>query len=259
MKKIAVLTSGANASGMNFTIMSVTKYAHNNSFEVLGFYNGFKGLMENNFIKLNSNDLDNIIDMGGTILQTTRTSEFKTEEGINKAMINLNDHNLDGLILIGGDGTFRGGYELHKRGINVIGIPASIYNDIAGTDYSVGFDTALNAIVDSVSRIRDTASSHCRTFIIEVMGRNSGNIALNAGLACAVDYILIPEIDFDLFQIIKRLKDQHDQNNSIIIMVAEGAAKAQEVATSINMLAGLEVRISVIGYMQRGRVAFKFR
>jgi 6-phosphofructokinase 1 len=252
MKKIAILTSGANASGMNFIIRSVTNYAYHKSFEVLGFCDGFKGLMDNNFIKLNTLDVDDIIDIGGTILHTTRTSEFKTADGIDKAIFNLNKHNLDGLILIGGDGTFRGGYELHNRGIKVIGIPASIYNDIAGTDYSVGFDTALNVIVDSVSRIRDTASSHCRTFIVEVMGRNSGNIALNAGLACAVDYILIPEISFDLFEIVKKLRKKHNKNKSIIIMVAEGAAKAHEVAASIYMLTGQEVRISVIGYMQRG-------
>jgi 6-phosphofructokinase len=250
--KIAVLTSGADASGMNFAISAVTKYAEYKSCQVIGFYEGFIGLMNNKFIKLDTEYVDGLEERGGTFLYTARTSEFKTEKGINKATANLKQHKIDGLILIGGDGTFRGGNELHKKGINVVGIPASIYNDISGTDYSIGFDSALNTIKGMVSKIRDTASSHNRLFIIEVMGKNSGNIAINAGLACAVDYILAPEIKFDMLKISNSIRKRSSGKKHIIIMTAEGAARAHEVASCLGPLVGQEVRISVLGYTQRG-------
>jgi 6-phosphofructokinase 1 len=249
---LAVLTSGADASGMNFALSSVVKYAGSLSCNITGFYDGFKGLMKNKYTIIDSYYFENLEDRGGTLLRTARTSEFKTENGINRAVANIKKLGIDGLILIGGDGTFRGGHDLHKKGINVIGIPASIYNDIAMTDYSIGFDSALNTIEEMVSNIRDTASSHNRLFIVEVMGKSSGNIALYAGLACAADYIFIPEIEFDLLKITQSIKKQIQVKRHIIIITAEGAAKAHEVAASISSIIGQEVRISVIGYLQRG-------
>jgi len=250
--KIAVLTSGADASGMNFALSYVVKYAGSLSCKITGFYDGFKGLMNNKHINIDPHFFEILEDRGGTLLRTARTSEFKTENGINKAVENIKALGIDGLVLIGGDGTFRGGYDLHKKGIRVIGIPASIYNDIAMTDYSIGFDSALNTIEEMVSKIRDTASSHNRLFIVEVMGKSSGNIALNAGLACAADYIFIPEINFDLLKIANEIKKQIKNKRHIIIITAEGAAKAHEVAASVGRIIGQEIRISVIGYLQRG-------
>ena len=179
IKKIAMLTSGGDASGMNAAIRAITRYARFKGLEVLGFYEGFKGLINNDFILLDLNSVGGIIDRGGTFLYSARSEEFKTEEGMQKSIDNLNKNKVDGLIIIGGDGSFRGAHDLHNRGIRVIGIPATIDNDIAGTDYSIGFDTALNVIIDLISKIRDTASSHDRLFVIEVMGRNSGIIAVS--------------------------------------------------------------------------------
>jgi len=250
--KLAVLTSGADASGMNFALSSVVKYAGSLSCRITGFYDGFKGLINNKYTEIDPYYFENLEDRGGTLLRTARTSEFKTEMGINRAVANIKESGIDGLILIGGDGTFRGGHDLHRKGINVIGIPASIYNDIAMTDYSIGFDSALNTIEEMVSNIRDTASSHNRLFIVEVMGKSSGNIALNAGVACGADYIFIPEISFDLLKITQCIKKQIRFKRRIIIITAEGAAKAYEVAASISTIIGQEVRISVIGYLQRG-------
>jgi len=252
IKKIAVLTSGGDASGMNATIRATTRYAKYKSLEITGFYEGFKGLIENNFINLNNESVGGIIDRGGTILYSARSEEFKTEEGMQKAVANLKKNNIDGLIVIGGDGSFRGVHDLHLRGIKTVGIPGTIDNDIAGTDYSIGFDTALNIIISLISKIRDTAFSHDRLFVIEVMGRSSGILAVHAGLACAADYILIPEVQVDLVKIANKIKKHRAGKRHTLIVVAEGAAKASDVAASIKLLAGHEVRISVLGHIQRG-------
>ncbi len=252
IKKIGVLTSGGDASGMNATIRAVTRYAKYKSLEVIGFYEGFKGLIANNFIELTVENVGGIIDRGGTILYSARSQEFKTEEGMKKAIQNLNKNQVDGLIIIGGDGSFRGAHDLHLRGVKAVGIPATIDNDIAGTDYSIGFDTALNVIISLLSKIRDTAFSHDRLFVIEVMGKNSGLIAINAGLACAADYILIPEVEVDLVKIANSIKNHRKGKRHTLIIVAEGAAKASDVAASIKLLVGHEVRVSVLGHIQRG-------
>jgi len=252
IKKIGVLTSGGDASGMNATIRAVTRYAKYKSLEVIGFYEGFKGLIANNFIELTVENVGGIIDRGGTILYSARSQEFKTEEGMKKAIENLNKNQVDGLIIIGGDGSFRGAHDLHLRGVKAVGIPATIDNDIAGTDYSIGFDTALNVIISLLSKIRDTAFSHDRLFVIEVMGKNSGLIAINAGLACAADYILIPEVEVDLVKIANSIKNHRKGKRHTLIIVAEGAAKASDVAASIKLLVGHEVRVSVLGHIQRG-------
>jgi len=252
IKKIAMLTSGGDASGMNAVIRAVTRYAKFKGLEVLGFYEGFKGLINNDFVVLNLNSVGGIIDRGGTFLYSARSEEFKTEEGMQKAIVNLNKNKVDGLIIIGGDGSFRGANDLHNRGVQVVGIPGTIDNDIAGTDYSIGFDTALNVIIDLISKIRDTASSHDRLFVIEVMGKSSGIIAVSAGLACAADYILIPEVEVDLVKIANKIKNHREGKRHTLIVVAEGAAKAIDVASSIKLLVGHEVRVSVLGHIQRG-------
>jgi len=252
IKKIAMLTSGGDASGMNAVIRAVTRYARFKGLEVLGFYEGFKGLINNDYIVLNLNSVGGIIDRGGTFLYSARSEEFKTEDGMQKAIANLNKNKVDGLLIIGGDGSFRGANDLHNRGVQVVGIPGTIDNDIAGTDYSIGFDTALNVIIDLISKIRDTASSHDRLFVIEVMGKSSGIIAVSAGLACAADYILIPEVEVDLVKIANKIRNHREGKRHTLIVVAEGAAKAIDVASSIKLLVGHEVRVSVLGHIQRG-------
>ncbi|MBU4293169.1 MAG: 6-phosphofructokinase [Actinobacteria bacterium] len=252
MKKIGLLTSGGDASGMNATIRAVTRYAKYKSLDVIGYYEGFKGLINNNSTVMDLNSVGGIIDRGGTFLYSARSEEFKTEDGMQKSIQNMKKDGVDALIIIGGDGSFRGAHDLHERGVKVVGIPATIDNDINGTDYSLGFDTALNVIISLISKIRDTASSHDRLFVIEVMGRNSGLIAINSGLACAADYILIPEVKVDLVRIANKIRNHREGKRHTLIVVAEGAAKASDVAASIKLLVGHEVKISVLGHIQRG-------
>ncbi|MDZ7837288.1 MAG: 6-phosphofructokinase [Actinomycetota bacterium] len=251
-KRIALLTSGGDASGMNAAIRAITRYAIYKGHEVFGFYEGFKGLIENNFTHLDLNSVGGIIDRGGTFLYSARSKKFKTEKGMQEAISNLKENDIEGLIVLGGDGTFRGAHDLHQREVQVVGIPATIDNDIPGTDYSIGFDTALNVIIDLVSKIRDTASSHDRLFIIEVMGKNSGMIAINAGVACAADYVFIPEIEFDLVKVSDEIKHHRRTKRHTLLIVAEGAGNAHDIASSIKLLVGHEVRVSVLGHIQRG-------
>ncbi len=251
-RRIGLLTSGGDAGGMNAVIRTVTRYAIYNNLEVYGFYEGFKGLINNDFKVLDLNAVGGIIDRGGTILYSARSERFKCREGQKEAINNLKKNKIEGLVVVGGDGTFRGAHELHKQGIQVVGIPVTIDNDVAGTDYSIGFDTALNVIIDIMSKIRDTASSHDRIFVIEVMGRDSGMIAVNTGIACGADYILIPEIKVDLAKIANEIKHHREGKRHTLIIVAEGAASASDVASSIKLLVGHEVRISVLGHIQRG-------
>lgn len=251
-RRIALMTSGGDASGMNAVIRAITRYAIYNNLEVYGYYEGYKGLVENNFEVLGLNSVSDIIDRGGTFLYSARSERFRCREGQKEAIASLEKNNIKGLIAIGGDGTFRGAHELHKQGIQVVGIPATIDNDVVGTDYSIGFDTALNVIISLISKIRDTASSHDRIFVVEVMGRDSGLIAVNAGIATGADYVLIPEIKVDLASMAKQIKDHREGKRHTLIIVAEGAARASEVASSIKLLVGHEVRISVLGHIQRG-------
>jgi len=251
-RRIALITSGGDASGMNATIRAITRYGIYRGLEVYGFYEGYKGLMNNDFKVLDLNSVGGIIDRGGTFLYSARSEEFMFKRGQKKAIANLNENDIEGLIVIGGDGTFKGAHELHEQGVQVVGIPATIDNDIAGTDYSIGFDTALNVIIDLISKIRDTASSHERIFVIEVMGRNSGIIAVNTGIACGADFILIPEIKMDLAKIAKKIGNQREGKRHTLVIVAEGAKSAAEVASSIKLLVGRDVRVSVLGYIQRG-------
>ena len=252
VKRIGVLTSGGDASGMNAAIRSIVRYSNYKKLEVVGYYEGFKGLISNNYNVLSNNSVGGIIDRGGTFLFTARSEEFKTKEGLAIAKKNLKSNNIDALIIIGGDGSFRGARDLNCLGINAVGIPATIDNDIYGTDYSLGFDTSLNVIISLISKIRDTASSHERIFVIEVMGRNSGELAIKSSLAGGADYVLIPEVRVDLVKIANAIKHHREGKRHTLVIVAEGAAKATDVAASIKLLVKQEVRISVLGHIQRG-------
>jgi len=253
MKKIAVLTSGGDAPGMNAAIRAVIRTAIYYNIEPYGIRRGYAGLIEGDFRKMDLGSVAAIIHRGGTILYTARSEEFMEPAGREKAYYSLKEAGIEGLVVIGGDGSLRGAIKLHELGMPVIGIPGTIDNDIYGTDLTIGFDTAVNTAVEAINRIRDTATSHERIFIIEVMGRNSGAIALDAGLAGGAESILIPELSVDYQEIITRIERgiKRGKKHSIII-VAEGVGSALEVGEKIKELAGLDVRTTVLGHVQRG-------
>ncbi|WP_117170606.1 6-phosphofructokinase [Paraliobacillus sediminis] len=253
MKKVAVLTSGGDSQGMNSAIRAVVRTGIAKGFEMIGVKRGFKGLMENDFITLGTQDVSDILYRGGTFLQSARSEEFKTEAGQNKAINNLKEQGIDSLVVIGGDGSYRGAQALTKRGINTYGLPGTIDNDIPLTDYTIGFDTTLNVVTDAISNLRDTMSSHERVSVIEVMGRSCGDIALQAGISSGVDAVLIPEHDWNIEEISNQLTSgfQRGKTHSIV-MVAEGAGKAEEVARLIKEHSKLDTRPTVLGHIQRG-------
>jgi 6-phosphofructokinase 1 len=256
MKKIAVLTSGGDAPGMNACIRSVVRTAIYNKIEVVGLMHGYDGLIRNEFIPLEAKSVANIIQRGGTILKTARSKEFLTVEGRQKASDNLLRNAVDGLIVIGGDGTFRGALELGKNcKIPVVGCPCTIDNDLVGTDFTIGYDTAINTVVDAVDKIRDTAESHDRLFFVEVMGRDAGLIALRSGIGVGAESILMPETRTDVEDLIRRLESGRKNKFSKIIIVAEGdeAGGAFIVAEQVKArLPYYDTRITVLGHIQRG-------
>lgn len=253
MQKLAVLTSGGDAPGMNAAIRAVVRTAIYYNLEVYGVERGYAGLIEGSFRKMNLGSVADIIQRGGTILHTARSKEFTSENGREKALQKLREKGIEGLVVIGGDGSLRGALALAELGVSVIGIPGTIDNDIAGTDFTIGFDTAVNVVVEAINRARDTATSHERTFIIEVMGRNSGWIALQAGLAGGAESILVPEFPPDFDKVVQKLMNgiKRGKKHSIII-VAEGAGSAYEVSKEIEKRIDLETRVVVLGHIQRG-------
>ena len=255
MKHIGVLTSGGDAPGMNAAIRAVVRVAINNGLKVTGILEGYQGLINNQFIPLDSQSVSGIIQRGGTFLRTARSPEFRTEEGQNAAFENLKKTGIDALVVIGGDGTFRGANVFSSRfDIPVVGIPGTIDNDIYGTDYTIGYDTCLNTVVEAVDKIRDTASSHNRIFFVEAMGNESGFVAMNSGLACGAEIIMIPEQKNQLEKVRKFLSDRACKNKSSIIMVAEGV-KGGTMSIAEKMreeFPQFEIRVSVLGYIQRG-------
>lgn len=253
MQKLAVLTSGGDAPGMNAAIRAVVRTAIYYNLEVYGVERGYAGLIEGSFRKMNLGSVADIIQRGGTILHTARSKEFTTENGREKALQKLREKGIEGLVVIGGDGSLRGALALAELGVSVIGIPGTIDNDIVGTDFTIGFDTAVNVVVEAINRARDTATSHERTFIIEVMGRNSGWIALQAGLAGGAESILVPEFPPDFDKVVQKLMNgiKRGKKHSIII-VAEGAGSAYEVSKEIEKRIDLETRVVVLGHIQRG-------
>lgn len=256
MEHIAVLTSGGDAPGMNTAIRAVVRTAIHDGVEITGVIRGYKGLMNGDFVELNARSVDNIMQRGGTMLYSARCLPFMQPEGRAQAAAKLKAHGIEGLVVIGGNGSFQGAHLLSKEhGIKVVGIPGTIDNDIYGTDVTIGFNTAMNIALDAIDRLRDTADSHDRLFLVEVMGRHSGHIALNVGLAGGAEEILVPERDYDIEEMVTSIAAGRERGrSSSIIVVAEGAAKggAMAIEKHIEAASGYEVRTSILGHMQRG-------
>ena len=254
MKRIGVVTSGGDAPGMNAAIRAVVRIAYSKNFQVIGFERGWEGLLTNTSRQLTPRSVGGILQLGGTILRTSRSPQFRKREGIKKAAETLALNNVDGLIVIGGSGSFRGALELSKETpVLIVGIPATIDNDVFGTDETIGFDTAVNTAVNEIDKIRDTAISHERVFIVEVMGRKRGFLALTVGLTVGAEIILIPEVEHEKENIFKTLKENSVKGKkSGIIVAAEGIAGTSELAREIEENTGAEVRLSILGYAQRG-------
>ena len=258
MKKIAFLTSGGDAPGMNAAIRAVVRSCAYNNIISVGIYRGFDGLISGDFIEMNARSVKGIINKGGTILKTARSEEFRTSQGRKKAYQNILENNIDGLIVIGGDGTFTGGLVFYNEfKIPIIGIPVTIDNDIFGTSHTIGYDTALNTVVEVIDKIRDTASSHNRLFFIEVMGRDAGHIALNTGIGAGAEEILIPEANLGLDRLVESLKrSKATGKSSSIVVVAEGDTIGKSVFELKEYvdehLPGYDAKVSVLGHLQRG-------
>ncbi|MFO7756283.1 MAG: 6-phosphofructokinase [Bacteroidales bacterium] len=256
LKKIAVLTSGGDAPGMNAAIRAVTRTAIYNKLEVIGIREGYRGLIEKSFVPLWSNDVSDIIQRGGTILKTARCMEFKTPEGRQIAYNNLKEIGVNGVVVIGGDGTFTGARIFNEEfDIPFVGIPGTIDNDLYGTDYTIGYDTALNTVVEAVDKIRDTASAHNRMFFIEVMGAEAGFIALRSGIATGAEAIIIPEVSDEVEKLNQLLESGRRQRASNIVIVAEGDKEGGAYALANRVkerYPSYDVRITVLGHLQRG-------
>ncbi|MDF0727510.1 6-phosphofructokinase [Cytobacillus sp. S13-E01] len=253
MKKMGVLTSGGDSPGMNAAVRAVVRKAIYHNIEVYGVYQGYAGLMSGQIKKLELGSVGDIIHRGGTMLYTARCEEFKTNEGQIQGISQLKKFGIEGLVVIGGDGSYRGAKKLTEHGFPCVGVPGTIDNDIPGTDFTIGFDTALNTVIDAVDKIRDTATSHERTYIIEVMGRHAGDLALWSGLAGGAETILIPEADYDMNDVIARLNRGHDRGKKhSIIIVAEGVGSGVDFAKKIKDVTQFETRVSVLGHIQRG-------
>ncbi|WP_088006629.1 6-phosphofructokinase [Indiicoccus explosivorum] len=253
MKKIGVLTSGGDAPGMNAAVRAVVRKGIYHGLEVAGIYNGYQGLIEGRIEPLGLGDVGDIIQRGGTKLHSARCPEFITPEGQAKGIEQLKKEGIDGVVVIGGDGSYRGAMALSKHGIPCVGVPGTIDNDIPGTDFTIGFDTALNTVIEAIDKIRDTATSHERTFIVEVMGRDAGDLALWAGLSGGAETILIPEEAYDIPEMLDRLdKGKARGKKHSIIIVAEGVMSGNELAQLIEQETGIDTRVSVLGHIQRG-------
>ena len=255
VKTIGVLTSGGDAPGMNAAIRSVVRAGIYHGLKVLGIYRGYNGLISGgDMVEMNLRSVSDIIHRGGTILYTARCLEFKEPAGVAQAVQTCKDAKIDGIVVIGGDGSFRGAGDLSAQGIPCVGIPGTIDNDIACTDYTIGFDTAANTAMEMIDKIRDTAQSHDRCSVIEVMGRRAGDLALYAGIAAGATTIIVPEVDFDLQRdIIDRMRHtQRTGKKHFIILVAEGIGGVDKMAKQIEEITGIETRATVLGHVQRG-------
>lgn len=264
MKVVGIVTSGGDAPGMNAAIRAFTRMSNRLGMDVFGIYHGFFGLINDEIIRLDTRKVGDILHRGGTFLKTARCPDFKTEAGQAKAIANLKRYGMEGLAVIGGDGSFRGALALQNWGIKVVGIPGTIDNDIPCTDFTIGFDTAVNTIVEAVNKIRDTATSHERTFVVEVMGRNCGDLALCSGLAGGAEVILIPEVEPDYEEVCRRVQKSHDQEKShAVVIVAEGVggdpdnrslydSSAFRVANYIKEKTKIDTRVTILGHIQRG-------
>ena len=252
-KTIGVLTSGGDAPGMNAAIRAVTRSAIRKGFRVIGIERGYNGLLNGDMHELKRNDVSDIMHRGGTILYTARCLEFKDDVGVEKGRQRCVEAGLDGIVVIGGDGSFRGAADLSRKGIPCVGLPGTIDNDISCTEYTIGYDTAMNTAMEMVDKIRDTAQSHDRCSVVEVMGRNAGWIALNTGIACGATAVITTEVPYNLNEIsTKMLESQKTGKQHFIIMVSEGIGNSVEIAKEIEKETGIESRATILGHVQRG-------
>lgn len=254
-RRIGIITAGGDAPGMNAAIRAVVRTGIYCGFEMVGFKRAFGGLLDGEYINMNARSVSGIINLGGTILRTGRCPELKTEVGRKKAVKVLSELDIDSLVIIGGDGSLAAGNVLSKEGVKVINLPATIDNDIAGTDETIGYDTALNTAVDAIDKIRDTAKSHDRIFVVEIMGRHHGFLTLAVGLASGSEVIIVPEVKPDIEELCNKFRlASVSGKNSLIVAYAEGSGNPFEFAKQIEEKTGLEVRVSNLGYIQRGGV-----
>ncbi|GEN49831.1 6-phosphofructokinase [Alkalibacterium pelagium] len=253
MKRIGVLTSGGDAPGMNAAIRAVVRKALHEGMEVYGVNYGYAGLVAGDIRKLTRRDVGDMIQRGGTFLYSARYPQFATEEGQLKGIEQLKRFGIEGLVVIGGDGSYRGAYALTKHGFPCVGVPGTIDNDIPGTDYTIGFDTTINTVLDALDRIRDTATSHVRTFVIEVMGRDAGDIALWTGVASGAEQIIVPEKGFDITEVADNIREGKEKGKKhSIIILAEGVMGGNEFAEKLDAIDNFHVRVTVLGHVQRG-------
>lgn len=254
IKTIGILTSGGDAPGMNAAVRSVVRSAIAAGLNVKGIRRGYNGLIENDVVDLNVRSVSDIIHRGGTVLYTARSPLFKTDEGVSLAVENCKKLGIDGIVVIGGDGSFRGARDMSLKGVPCVGIPGTIDNDISSTEYTIGFDTAMNTAMEMVDKLRDTAQSHERCSVVEVMGRHAGWLALQTGIAVGATAILVPEVDFDLKRDVIEKIEQAKKTGKMhfIIIVAEGIGKVYDMAEEIENATGIETRATVLGHVQRG-------
>lgn len=259
MKTIGVLTSGGDAPGMNAAIRAVVRSGIYHGYRMMGIRQGYTGLINGDIDDMDLSSVADIIHRGGTMLRSARSEEFKTEEGLKKALNVIDVFNIDGLVVLGGDGTLKGGLELAKAGIPVIGIPCTIDNDCGYSDYTIGFYTAVETVVDAISKIRDTSTSHGRANVIEVMGRDCGDIALYAGLSGGAESIIIPEVGLDIDEVARRaIKGKNRGKLHHIIILAEGVGNAYELSKELTEKTGIDTRVTILGYIQRGGTPTSF-
>lgn len=254
MKRIGILTSGGDSPGMNAAIRSVVRCGIEEGMEVYGISRGYEGLLDGEIEELSRSSVGDILHRGGTMLKTARSERFRTEAGQQQALNMLKTFGIEGLVIIGGDGSLRGGLDLSRMGVKVMGLPGTIDNDLGYTDYTIGFDTAVSTVLDAISKIRDTSSSHERTTVIEVMGRNCGDIALHAGLAGGAEGVLIPEIETDINELCKKIVigANRGKQHSLIINAEGSGISSQELVDIISERTGRDTRLVVLSYLQRG-------
>lgn len=253
-KAIAVMTSGGDSPGMNAAARAVVRTALYEGVKVYGINNGYQGMLDDDIEELTSRSVSDLIQRGGTFLGTARCPEFKTPEGRRKGYENLVKRGIEGLVIIGGDGSLTGGSLLSKEtGLPIVGLPGTIDNDVWGMDYTIGCDTAANTIVDAINKLRDTASAHRRIMLVEVMGRNSGWLAMMSGIAGGAEFVLVPEVKFNIDTMCEEIKEMYDAGKRYsIIVVAEGAGSAIEIGKAVEEKTGIDTRVSVLGHIQRG-------
>ncbi len=252
-RKIGVLTSGGDAPGMNAAIRAVVRSALSKGMEVYGVHRGYNGLINGDVFKMDERSVSDIIHQGGTVLYTARCPEFRTQEGVAKAKAKCDELGIEGLVVIGGDGSFRGAADLSAMGMVCVGIPGTIDNDISCTDYTIGFDTAMNTAMELVDKLRDTSQSHDRISVVEVMGRGAGHIAVNTGIACGATDIITQEVPYNIDAIANTMLEKKAKGKqNFVVIVAEGIGHSQEIATALQEKTGIEARATILGHVQRG-------